>query len=134
MTHGNQDGILSLDELGPDEERVRSLDENRYLVGAGTAADPSPATDGGADSSVESQAATETTLRDGAYAFALRARFGTEVEHTAVGTNSVSEAFESMVRWYTRQVADGTPVEEVVAVLVADSDLNLDVAPAGTDR
>jgi hypothetical protein len=133
------DGVLSPDELEPDDDRLRQLDERRYVVS--TDADPEddpearPAPDVDvdgvhgdrppADAGSERDGLALDEL-DGAYALAVRARTdGAAIEDCRIDTDDVSVAFESLLRWYADQVAEDTPPEEVLAVLLQHTDIQL---------
>jgi hypothetical protein len=121
MTQESTDGVVSVEELGPDEDRVRPLGRNRYVVD--TDRSP-PATDGGERPTDPRDGPVDA---DGAYAVEVRGRFGDDERRTRVATNDVSESFESLVRWYADAVAADAPPEEVLAVLLDNSDLDVDV-------
>lgn len=133
------DGVLSPDDLEPDDDRLRRLDERRYVVSTDddTGADPSASTvpdvNGGvdtedrrpADAGPADEPLTLAEL-DGAYALAIRARTdGGSVEDCRIDADDVSVTFESLLRWYADQVAEDTPQEKVLAVLLRHTDLQL---------
>ncbi|WP_247006624.1 DUF7500 family protein [Halorientalis litorea] len=129
MTEEAPEGILSPSDLGPDDEYVKQLDDGRHVVV--TDDDGSrPATDGGtppADGSAQPAASAGSLADlDGAYAMRAVARAGTSEDSHSVETNDVSEAFESLLRWYAEQVSDGTPPAEVIAVLLTNTDLDVE--------
>jgi hypothetical protein len=136
------DDALDPDELDPDEEHVRPLGDGRLLVstdpdvapderdadaGAGTtgtrSTDASRAGPGGTTTGAR---ATPDGL-DGAYALVARARTGGETGALRVASDDVTEPFEALVRWYAGRVAPDVPPEEAVAVLLANSGLDVDV-------
>lgn len=133
------DGVLSPDELEPDDDRLRHLDERRYVVSTDGETDDdsdrvlTPGQDADADSDdrppANSAPAGDSLALDeldGAYALAIRARTdGASVEDCRVDTDDVSVAFESLLRWYADQVAEDTPHEEVLAVLLQHTDIEL---------
>jgi hypothetical protein len=130
MSDENTETALSPDQIELNENQVRPLDENRYVVDPdGT--DNSHSVTGTGDSSVADRTNGDTTEEfaalDGAYALEIRAQSGTERDAFRVETNDVSEAFESLLRWYAGHVADDTPPEDVLAVLLANSTLEVDI-------
>lgn len=63
---------------------------------------------------------------DGQFAVAAALRTDAGVADYRFGSNNVAETFEALVRWYADRVGDGrTPTEEVVRILLAESDLEL---------
>lgn len=129
MTEEAPEGILSPSDLGPDDEHVRQLDDGRHVVVTDETGSR-PATDGGTapvDGPTQS-AASEGSLADldGAYAMQTVARAGTSEGSHSIETSDVSEAFESLLRWYAEQVSDGTPPADVIAVLLSNTDLDVE--------
>ena len=136
------DDVLDPDELDPDEGHVRPLGDGRLLVST----DPDDATDGreadagagatgtrstdaaraGPGGTTTGAGATPDGL-DGAYALVARARTEGETAALRVASEDVTEPFEALVRWYAGRVAADVPPEEAVAVLLANSGLDVDV-------
>lgn len=130
MSDENTENALSPDQLEPNDDQVRPLDENRYVVDPDGTDNSHSVTDAG-DSPVADRTNGDTTEEfaalDGAYALEIRAQFGTERNTLAVETNDVSEAFESLLHWYAGHLAEDTPPEDVLAVLLANSTLEVDI-------
>ena len=126
MSNDNTDDALSPDELELDDEHVQRLDENRYVVTVDEKRSPSGGGRAGLDSG-RTSGAQEVTETDGAYAFEARGRFEAEMDEIHVGTNDVAEGLESLLRWYAQNVAADTPPEDVVTVLLENSDLDVSV-------
>jgi hypothetical protein len=139
------DGVLSPDELEPDDDRLRQLDERRYVVSIdGETTDggarPIPEASTGDEREDRSPTNTKPTGEDpatgpaldgleGAYALAIQARTdGTAAEDCRIDTDDVSVAFEALLRWYAEQVAGDTPHEEALAVLLRHTDIQLPTA------
>lgn len=132
MTDELPDGVLSPSDLGPDEEAVRPLEDGRRVVLTDEASHGRPTTDGGtprtAASATDGTQATDPLADlDGAYALTAAARAETSEDEHRVETDDVSAAFESLLRWYAEQVSDETRHEDVVAVLLANTDLDVEV-------
>lgn len=110
------------------DEQVRALGEDRYVVSVDEEGDPLP-TDETPDrqpSAPGSDPEERIADLEGAYALDLAARHGSEGGHLRHETNDVTEAFESLLRWYADRVAPDTPPETAVATLLANSDLDVD--------
>jgi hypothetical protein len=126
----DRDPPRSPEELGPDDEHVRTLGDGRLLVDADGSDDAGArdGTPGGIDGTADHDDATGgLDGLDGAYALVARARTGGETGRVRVASNDVAEAFEALVRWYVGRVAADVAPEEALAVLLANSDLALDV-------
>ena len=113
------------EQHGSSDDHVQSLGEDRYVISLD---DPTPHEDGagGPDSSPDGAPDRRLDDLNGAYAFELHARHGSEADSLRVETNDVTDAFESLLRWYAGAVAADTPTETVVATLLANSTLELD--------
>lgn len=130
------DGPLSPDELDPNDDRLRRIDDRRYVISTDSETDSggetSESTPQMTDGDPDTGAQRSTELRkpervgpaelDGAYALDIRARIdGRPAGECRIDTNDVSVAFESLLRWYADQVAEDTPQEEVLAVLLGNT-------------
>jgi hypothetical protein len=111
---------------GSNDEHVRSLGEDRYVVSLDDREEAPPVADGEQAPESESDAGRRLEELDGAYAFELHARHETGTDSLRVETNDVTDAFESLLRWYAGTVAPDTPPEAVVGTLLANSDLDVD--------
>ncbi|MFT4891070.1 MAG: hypothetical protein ACI9YT_001992 [Halobacteriales archaeon] len=130
MSDDHTNNILSPDQLELDDEHIRPLNENRYVVSVDEKSSPSSVADD-RDELISGCASVNMTKTladlEGAYAFEVHARFEGKSDSLCIETNDVSEAFDSVLRWYAGKVADDTPPEDVIAVLLANSDLNIDI-------
>ena len=110
---------------------IRSLGENRYVVSPDGGEAPHR-NEGNVEVPVpgsESDSAGISEL-DGAYALELDARFEGVEEDLSVETSDVSVAFDALLRWYAGNVAEGMPPEDVIATLLANSELDVVARPA----
>lgn len=129
MSDDDTKEVLSPDHIDVDDEHVQPLDENRYVVSPDEGSSPSSST--GDENTADSERTSgdepgALADLDGAYAVALQARFESERDDIRIETSDVSVAFESLLHWYAGKVADDTPPEEVIAVLLANSDLDVE--------
>jgi hypothetical protein len=139
------DDALDPDELGPDDEHVHPLGDGRFLVSTDPPPESSPNSDGaslGTDAPPDGARGTDTARAppgeataetglcdlDGAYALVALARTEGESGSFSVASDDVTEPFEALVRWYVGRVASDVSPEEALAVLLANSDLDLDVS------
>lgn len=135
-----------------DSEYVEELDEDRYVVSPGGRSpkvsdsnrddvvgddggrEPPDASDGTdadrrrPDGQIASPEAARTLLADelarsnARYGIDVVGRFdGHTVRHRTV-SNDVVASFENLVRWYARNVTDDTPTDEVIEILLNESD------------
>ncbi len=136
-------------------EEVQELGENRYIVSTDddegdddgrTRRDQEPAPSGrtpptgpedrprpGADPA--STELSEPTVPSGSrtplvavgerYAVDIAAKVDGSVDDRRLGSDSIVETFEETLVWYARQVDDSTPPEEVIRILLAESDLDV---------
>ncbi|GAD51302.1 hypotheical protein [Halarchaeum acidiphilum MH1-52-1] len=63
---------------------------------------------------------------DEAYGIALSAKTDSGTETTVATSNNIVEVFEEALRWYAGQVDDSLPPEEVVSLLLEQSDLDVE--------
>jgi hypothetical protein len=128
-----EEGILHPEELGvEDEEKVEPLDENRFLVS--TESDSIPASsDQAEDRDDASHSEAREVLGSGGSTTPLSAideHYGVDVDvkaeetvaSTRIVSNNVVETFEELLLWYAHQVDDSTPPEEVIEILLAESE------------
>jgi hypothetical protein len=128
-------------------DNVSELDDGRYLVSTGgpideavgSAADAEtesrdPSTvegdDDGADDSLsemEVNAWLEDHFRelDAQYGFHATAKFDDGVSRHRIVSNDVVTSFESLLLWYAQHVGGGTPVEDVLGILLAESNVSV---------
>lgn len=109
-------GVLDPNELdAEDSDRVRSLDDGRYVV--------EPGDDAGASSQTDPAAGT---LPDGTHALTARARAESTTDTLAHDGDDVVVAFEALVRWYAGLVAPDEPAAVATATLLRHSSLAVD--------
>jgi len=96
----------SEDDEGRDDPELTELDVNRWL---------------------------EDHFRgiDAQYGFHATAKFDDGVSRHQVVSNDVVTSFESLLIWYAQHVGGGTPVEEVLGILLAESNVSVRY-PVGT--
>lgn len=141
--------VLSPEELDfTDAESVLQLEEGRFVISPSgtlpevTGNDTEPGTDHGPAGDAQTSGThptSETTDRDpdplrdsGArYGFRIAAKFDDRVAHHSVVSNDIVTTFEQLLVWYARGVDDGTPIEDVLGILLAEA--NLPVATPTAD-
>jgi len=138
-----EEGVLEPDELDVEHrEEVREIGDNRYIVstdedGGGGGSAPSEAPDPSAERrappaepaapNARSPAGDATPLAalDERYVVDITAKVDGGVAETRLGSDSIVETFEETLLWYADQVDDSTPPEEVIRILLAESDLDV---------
>lgn len=148
-TPAEDDGtVLSPDELDiSNEENVVELEEGRYVISPGGGEpsvperpEPSPepaGSDPGEGDSVadlteaEFHEWIETRLEaaDSKYAFDVTASFEGRISQKAMFSNDVVTTFENLVVWYAHHAGGDTPVEDVLGILLVESNLSVRFPP-----
>jgi hypothetical protein len=62
---------------------------------------------------------------DTQYAYRIAAKSGDQVSHQQLASDDVGMAFDALLMWYAQQVGHGTPVEEVLGILLAESNIRV---------
>ena len=141
--------VLTEEELDlTRHDNVDELDDGRYVVSTGgstsdeatearervrearksldsSAGDPD---DGGTEiTEMEVNAWLEDHFRevDAQYGFHATAKFDDGVSRHQVVSNDVVTSFESLLIWYAQHVGGGTPVEDVLGILLAESSVSV---------
>ncbi|MFB6075384.1 MAG: hypothetical protein ABEJ89_10260 [Haloarculaceae archaeon] len=136
--------ILAPEELDiADDEHVTKLDEGRYVVSPDVRTDDDvgpaePVESPEPEPEPESETEPEPTL-DGAtvhewlrdemagntseYGFDVTAKFHGSVSQQQMVSNDIVTVFESLMLWYARQLDGSTPVEEVLGILLMESNV-----------
>jgi len=136
--------VLSPEELDiEDDERVAEIDEGRFVVSpdgppetkdhlGNTAPDdtqPRDAPPQEASAPQLTEPLVHEWLRErlgesGArYGFDVTASFDGRVSQQRMASNDIITVFESLMLWYARQVDGDTPVEEVLGILLMESNV-----------
>lgn len=141
--------VLTEEELDlTRHDNVSELDDGRYVVStgsgptsdeaaearadAGEARDSMPPVD---DPTPEEPEITEMDVNawledhfrsiDAQYGFHATAKFDDGVSRHQVVSNDVVTSFESLLIWYAQHVGGGTPVEDVLGILLAESNVSV---------
>jgi hypothetical protein len=136
--------VLTEEELDiTRHDNVSELDDGRYVVSTGSSG---PASDEAVEareqardepvdeaddepqiSEMDVNAWLEDHFReiDAQYGFHATAKFDDGVSRHQVVSNDVVTSFESLLIWYAQHVGDGTPVEDVLGILLAESSVSV---------
>jgi hypothetical protein len=140
--------VLTEEELDlTRHDNVDELDDGRYVVSTGSGPTSDEATEARADERRAGEATTERPdgtdepavtemevnawledyLRtvDAQYGFHVTAKFDDGVSRHQVVSNDVVTSFESLLIWYAQHVGGGTPVEDVLGILLAESNVSV---------
>ena len=157
MTDTDPEGVLTPDELTPDDDRLQELAEDRFVISVDeaaaeqptadapeapeppdaddhpTAAKPAAMVDGDTDTlspdaNATAQLPAPATL-DGAFAVAVAADLDGAHIRVTEASNDVAATFEALVTRYAEAVAPDVPTDEAVAVLLNNADLDVEVIP-----
>lgn len=69
--------------------------------------------------------ADELTAHDSDYAYHITAKYGGDVSIQQMATDDVGAAFDGLLVWYARQVANDTPVDEALGILLNESSVQI---------
>ncbi len=150
--------ILSPEELDiAEDEHVEQLDEDRFVVSPdariddspskpasqpepGPAETPKPPGPAGEPGTELSEASVHDWLRasfeGGAsrYGFDVTATFDGSVSQRRMASNDVVTIFESLVVWYAQQIDTDTPVEEILGILLMESNVPVRYPPQSIQK
>ncbi|MDT3433574.1 hypothetical protein [Haloarcula sp. 1CSR25-25] len=151
-----EDGkILSPEELDiADDEHVTEIDEGRYVVssdvrtddsygnhvpsdsGPDQASDPAPEPDTPefTDANVHQWLAEQMAESNSRYGFDVTAKFDGNVDQQQVVSNDIITVFESFMLWYGRQMDGSTSVENVLGILLSESNVPVKHPPENFKR
>jgi len=140
----SEDGVLEPEELDVEHrEEVQEIGDNRYVVstdedgggGGSSSRDPPdppaerrtpPPDDPPAPTDPASATdATPLAALDDRYVVDLTAKVDSGVAETRIGSDSIVETFEETLLWDADQIDASTPPEEVIRILLAESDLDV---------
>ncbi len=154
---GPEEGpVLAPEELDiADDDHVTQIDEGRFVVspdvrpqddpvaadaGGTAAAEPSPASTPDSEEqtfdrgSVRDWLADDVGSVDSRYGFDVTATFDGRVGQRRLVSNDVVTSFESLVLWYAQQIDANTPVEEVLGILLLESNVPVRYPPRSLKR
>jgi hypothetical protein len=141
--------VLTEEELDlTRHDNVSELDDGRYVVSTGSGPTSDEATEARADArdpkdeilddpdddpadpeitEMDVNAWLEDHFRtvDAQYGFHATAKFDDGVSRHQVVSNDVVTSFESLLIWYAQHVGGGTPVEDVLGILLAESNVSV---------
>ncbi|WP_227354055.1 DUF7500 family protein [Haladaptatus salinisoli] len=141
--------VLSPDELDiEDSDSVVPLDEGRYVIGAGEkpSVPKEPALASTADETSEGSDSTDERPRidsedvrrwleddlddvESRYGFHISAKSEDAVGHQRLFSDDVGTVFDGLLMWYAQQVDGSTPVEDVLGILLMESNVRVRYSP-----
>ncbi|MFD1644119.1 DUF7500 family protein [Haloarchaeobius litoreus] len=141
-TDERADGILSPEELTPDEDRCKDLGDGRFVVSAsdGPSAgshggqarlpdvDPARAglaTDGSGGPPRAAVSADALANTDERYGVDIAVKTDDGVAHQEIRSNDVREVFTSLLTWYADELDDELEAEETLRILLDASPLEV---------
>lgn len=117
----------SIDETLDELKRETGIDAPSKSSVFGAEGSDSPLT--GTD--VKRWISAELDRTDSQYAYRIAAKTGGSIQHQQLASDDIGTAFDGLLMWYTRQVAGGTPVEEALGILLAESSIGIRFPIAG---
>ena len=141
-TDERADGILSPEELTPDEDHCKDLGDGRFVVSAsdGPSAgshggqtrlpdvDPARAglaTDGSGGPPRAAVSADALANTDERYGVDIAVKTDDGVAHEEIRSNDVREVFTSLLTWYADELDDELDTEETLRILLDASPLEV---------
>ena len=144
-----EDGrILSPEELDlEDDEHVEQIDDGRYVVSPTVRSESTapvsqsqPSPEPSPDRARSQPAFTDTSVHqwlhenledtNSQYGFDVTAKFDGTVSQQQTVSNDIVTVFESLMLWYARQIDANTPVEEVLGILLSESNVPVRYPPS----
>jgi|GEM_PF-599248 len=68
---------------------------------------------------------TQLQESESQYAYRIAAKSGERVSHQQLASDDIGMAFDALLMWYAQQVGRGTAVEEVLGILLAESNIRV---------
>ena len=142
-----EDGkILSPEELDlEDDEHVTQIDEGRFVVspdvrddddrygGQPSMPEPEPESEPDTpeftDGTVHEWLAEQMADSNARYGFDVTAKFDGEVDQQRLTSNDIVTVFETFMLWYGRQLDGSTDVEDVLGILLSESNVPVKYPP-----
>jgi len=142
---------LAPDDLDiEDEENVVQLDEGRFVIGTDERPDvPDDAPDSGASGEADRPALDDPMPDDGVdsgavkqwleddldgasarYGFHVAAKAEGAVSHQQMFSDDVGTVFDGLLRWYAQQLTTETAVEDVLGILLTESNVRVRYSPS----
>jgi len=141
-----EDGkILSPEELDiGDDEHVTEINEGRYVVSPDIRDDDEPAASSPVpastpdpeperrefnDADVHTWLAEQMAESNASYGFDVTAKFDGQVDQQRLTSNDIVTVFETLMLWYGRQLDGSTAVEDVLGILLSESNVPVKYPP-----
>ncbi|WP_458190469.1 DUF7500 family protein [Haladaptatus sp. NG-WS-4] len=141
--------VLSPDELDiEDNKRVVPLDEGQYVIGAGgrptvpdeseevSTVDETPQEGGSIDvrrridwTDVRRWHEYDLKDVDSRYGFHIAAKSKGTISHQQIFSDDVGTVFDNLLMWYAQQVDKSTVVEDVLGILLMESNVRVRYSP-----
>ncbi len=139
--------VLSPEELDiGDDDHVEEIDDGRFVVSPDVRTDPTPSTASPnaradepprqppepafTDASVHEWLYENLDETNSRYGFDVTAKFDGSVSQQQIVSNDIVTVFESLLLWYARQIDGNTPVEEVLGILLSESNVPVRYPPS----
>ena len=123
-TGGTAGGGPSEDPPTPDRAKAAGPGEFAGEAGAGASAS-------GADSaSVKRWLENDLRGTSAQYGFHISAKAEEKISHQQMFSDDVTTVFDSLVRWYAQQLTTSTAVEDVLGILLTESNVRVRYSPS----
>lgn len=67
----------------------------------------------------------ELDRTDSQYAYRIATKSGDSISHQQLASDDIGTAFDGLLLWFAQQIASGTPVEEALGILLAESNIRV---------
>ncbi|MFB6134963.1 MAG: hypothetical protein ABEJ55_08240 [Halanaeroarchaeum sp.] len=67
----------------------------------------------------------ELERTDSQYAYRIATKSGETIAHQQLASDDIGTAFDGLLLWFAQQIASGTPVEEALGILLAESNIRV---------
>ncbi|ALG82247.1 DUF7500 family protein [Halanaeroarchaeum sulfurireducens] len=109
-------------DVDSDESRARTLEDLERDANRESSVLAGDLTDDASTGARVKRWITEDLERtDSQYAYRIAAKTGDAISHQQLASDDIGTAFDGLLMWYAQQVADGTPVEEALGILLSES-------------
>lgn len=130
-----EDGVLAPEDLDvTDREEVSEIGDGRFVVSTEAGRSPSPRSSPSPsvdESPTPSETPASAPLGDSLsavpqrYATVIAAKTDSGVADEQFASNNIVDTFERTLRWYASRIDPEEPPEDVLRVLLAESDLDV---------
>lgn len=113
------------DAVETDEEDGTSTEADDTSGGHGSEPTSTTDTQSLSGREVKSWIDRQLNASDSQYAYRIAAKSGDRISHQQLASDDIGMTFDALLMWYAQQVGNGTAVEEVIGILLAESNIRV---------